>query len=600
MDYPFGSPLIPANLRFAAPFLGPQARGTTTAGTQPIGDRAFTDGGNYLSTQQVDFFKLSGGFRGHLGLGDWRYDAYVSNTWVDAISTTDNIILDRVTNSFDVVQNANGTFSCRIGGACIAAPALTPAVIGGTVPQDWLNYIHGTTVGHTKFRELVANLTVDGTLFRMPEGFGGGSVRAAIGAEYRHDSLNDQPDPQVVQGNLLNFSTSTPTVGSDAVKEVYGELEIPLLRDLPFARDLTISGSARYTDYRSYGSNTTYRVNALYTPVQWLSFRGGYGTSFRAPAIFEQYLGASSGFLSQANDPCNNYDAPGVNPNRAANCRSEGLPPAFNATSSIAVFQQGGAATGLGAETSRNYTFGGILQPRFGRFGDLSLSVDYFHTKVSNGVALLGTGSILSTCYDDPLFRNGGRLCSLVTRGAAAPFQLTVTTGYVNVATDFVAGVDFNLRYVVNIGPGRFRANAAVTRFSDRYTQTLPTDAITHVVGTLEQPRWSGTFEAAYEMYGFTFRYGVDWIQHTDSTALVGLDPATSTFIFNVPDYYLHNASIQYRVRDFTITMGVRNLFNKQPPFISSGAYNRIGNADLYNGFDYVGRQLFVSGSFHF
>jgi outer membrane receptor protein involved in Fe transport len=606
MDYPFGSPLIPANLRFAAPFLGPQGRGTSTAGTQSVGDRAFTNGRNYLSTQQVDFFKLSGGLRGRRGLGDWRYDVYASNSWVDAVNTVDNIILDRAVASFDVVQNANGTFSCRIGGACIPAPALTPAVIGGTVPQDWLNYIHGTTVGHTSFRELVANVTVDGTLFRMPEGFGGGSVRAAIGAEYRHDSLNDQPDPQVVQGNLLNFSTSTPTVGKDAVKEVYGEIEIPLLRDLPFARDLTISASARYTDYRSYGSNTTYRVNALYTPVQWLSFRGGYGTSFRAPAIFEQRLGASSGFQSQNNDPCNNYDAPGVNPARAANCRSEGLPAGFSATSSIAVLQQGGAATGLSAETSRNYTFGGILQPRFGRFGDLSLSVDYFHTKVSNGVSLLNFGQILATCYDDPLFRNGGALCSLSTRGAASPFPLTVTTGYVNVATDFVAGVDFNLRYAVQVGPGRLRLNGAVTRFSDRYTQTLPTDAILHVVGTLglgvtgATPRWSGTFDAAYEVHGFTFRYGVDWIQHLDSTTGLGLDPATSTFIFRTPDYYLHNASIQYRASDFTLTMGVRNLFDKQPPFISSGAYNRIGDAPLYSGFDYIGRQFFVSGSFHF
>ena len=50
----------------------------------------------------------------------------------------------------------------------------------------------------------------------------------------------------------------------------------------------------------------TYKVGGLYSPTNWLSLRGSYGTSYRAPALYEQFLGATSGFLANTTDPCNN------------------------------------------------------------------------------------------------------------------------------------------------------------------------------------------------------------------------------------------------------------------------------------------------------
>ena len=65
-----------------------------------------------------------------------------------------------------------------------------------------------------------------------------------------------------------------------------------------------------------------------------------------------------------------------------------------------------------------------------------------------------------------------------------------------------------------------------------------------------------------------------------------------------MPNYYLHNASIQYVDEDaqWSATFGVRNMFDQDPPqTMSSGAYNLVGNAPLYSGYDYVGRQLFLN-----
>ncbi|KAK0329611.1 hypothetical protein LTR94_036093, partial [Friedmanniomyces endolithicus] len=94
-----------------------------------------------------------------------------------------------------------------------------------------------------------------------------------------------------------------------------------------------------------------------------LTLRGTYGTSYRAPALFEQFVGATTGFLSNTNDRCNEYGRPNVNPNRVANCAAEGLAPDHYNLSSVRVVTLGGAEAGLEAETSTNMTVGAVLQP---------------------------------------------------------------------------------------------------------------------------------------------------------------------------------------------------------------------------------------------
>jgi outer membrane receptor protein involved in Fe transport len=82
------------------------------------------------------------------------------------------------------------------------------------------------------------------------------------------------------------------------------------------------------------------------------------------------------------------------------------------------------------------------------------------------------------------------------------------------------------------------------------------------------------------------------------SYELFGLNPATTTCIQDVPDYYLHKASVQYQTEGWAATLGVKNMFDEEPPKISAVCgYNRVGNSPLYSGYDYVGRQLFLNVS---
>ena len=594
LDYAIGSPLIPASLaasRFSNTPVAPQV---TPPGVG-VGVRAFIGFGNDTSSQSVDFWRFGGGIKGDTGMGDWRYDLYAGYSMSDATYTFQSFLTSRLAQSLDVVASGTGFACVNPANGCVAAPALTPAVIGGQLPRNWVDFVFVPVTGSTKYKEFVANAQFDGSLFELPYG----SVKAAIGFEYRKARINDTPAADSQSGNLFNLTSSAITRGSDVVKEVFGEIEIPLLKNLAGAKNLTLNASARYTDYRSYGSDTTYKIGGIWTPVDAVSFRATYGTSFRAPALFEQFLGATTGFLSAQVDPCANLNA-ASNATRVTNCAADGIGLGFNATQGVTVFSLGGAASGLSAETSTNFTTGVIFQPDFGQeFGSLSFAMDYYNIAIKNGVSQIGGTNLLQLCYDDVFFRaaNSQGYCALVTRSAATGRPLTVNNSYINIGRFNVEGMDLNLRYAREVGPGKLRINSQLTRYFKQSQQIDPRFTATDFNGTLNSPRWTGVVDFTYTWRKLTARYGFDWIDDTESYTINRIDPATSTEILAVPDYFTHYASLRYKTEKFEITAGVQNLFDKEPPQISFGRNNRIGNAPLYSGYDYVGRTLFVSVS---
>ena len=612
IDYLRGSPLLPADLRNGA-FLNPN----NVSSGQIIAARAFVGFGLTDAKQSVDYVRMGAGVRGDFFFPEWRYDAYMGKSWNDGRYEIESFLIDRMANSMNVVDNGDGTFSCATVASnanCVPGPALSAAVIGGQLPQAWRDYITENTVGMTKFRESTLAFNIDGPIFTLP----GGKAQLALGGEYRRQSINDQPDANSLNGNLLGLTSATPTVGKDNVKEVYGEIFLPILSDTPFFYRLNLTGSARYTDYASYGSDTTYKIAGEWEPVRGLGFRGSYGTSYRAPALAEQFLGATSGFLGSNVDPCSELPAAAdQSPTEqiiARNCASIGLPADFRQTSGVAVFRVGGAAAGLKAETSKNWTVGAVVRPVLPEsVGSLSLSLDYFDIKVSNGVADLSGTTILNRCYEDVNFNANEGFCRFVKRDVNN--ALSVTSSYVNLSEDIVKGYDFNARYARDMFGGNLVLNAAVTHYTEQSSRLFPEEYLTDRNGTLTDPNWTGAFDATYRYDNVTLRYGVDWIDGdhhrtyeyfafdnlTGQTSPADVQDYRNTYFFEADDYFLHSASVQLNVKDtYQFTFGVQNLFNTKPPRITAAGYTTIGNAPLYSGYDYRGRTFFANVSFKF
>jgi len=284
---------------------------------------------------------------------------------------------------------------------------------------------------------------------------------------------------------------------------------------------------------------------------------------------------------------------------KAANCASEGLPAGFTATSGVRVLNSGGAAAGLKAETSKNVTFGLVLQPSLGTgMGSLSVAFDYFDIKVTNGVARAGATNILTRCYEDPQFRAGGGFCRLIDARDPSSNALTVNDSFVNLATDVVRGLDYTLRYTNEVGIGKLRVNLNVTQFRSQANKLFSDDPVDEFNGTIGNPKRSGTLDLRYEIKNWRLYYGLDWVGKMDSYAYLEEDPATSTYKLNTPNYLTHTLALGYKGDKWEATLGVRNFTDVKPPQISAQAgYNRVGNAPLYSGYDYSGRTVYLNAS---
>ncbi|NBC35214.1 TonB-dependent receptor [Novosphingobium sp. FSY-8] len=592
IDYPKGSPLIPTNLAFSTFY---SAAGTSAINpTSGTGVRAFTGFGLTSNRQQVEYFRADGGIKGQTGVGDWRYDAYFGYSRSSGKYWSQQFLIDRLAQSLYVVSNGSGGYNCvNTANGCVAAPALTSGVLMGQVPQNWLNFVMADVYGTTTYDYYTNSLTLDGTLIQAPFG----PVKSAIGVDYSWMKINDTPSSESINSNLWNYSTSAITRGSDRLFSAFAEVEIPLIRNKPFFEDLTLNASARMSDYRSYGSGWTYKLNGTYSPVKWLSLRTTYGTSFRAPSLKEQFQGAIAGFVSATNDPCNNYEALMVsNPTRYQNCLSQGLPAGFNQTSSIRVNTLGGQAAGLKAETSSNFTAGIVLQPELpSSVGSLKLSVDYYSIKISNAVDKAGYSYILRNCYDDQNFGTAqATYCRLVSRNSTNN-QLTVNDSYINLSNQWVKGFDIQMTYKRDFGAVGLTLEAQASRYTSQKFQLFEDQAPTEYNGTLQYPKWTGELNATLKYKKFSFFYGVSYVQGQSSYEYLEEDPATSIYNFATPDYFLHKASISVKLDKYKLTVGVDNIFDTYPPSISAGYYSRIGNSQLYSAYDYFGRRLYAN-----
>jgi hypothetical protein len=277
------------------------------------------------------------------------------------------------------------------------------------------------------------------------------------------------------------------------------------------------------------------------------------------------------------------------------------LPAGFTATSGVTVLGVGGRDAGLKAETSKNNSWGIILQPPMpSGWGDLSIALDRFDIQVDNGVSQVGGGALLTLCYDDPQFRTGGGFCRLVSARAPGSNALTVSNGFVNLSTDIVRGYDLSARYATEVGIGRLRVNLTATKFQQQANKLFADDPLDDFNGILTAPEWSGVLDLNYTVKSWNLYYGIDYVGKTSSYEYVGANPATTTVKRDTPSYFQHTMSVTYRdtASKWSATFGVRNLLDVEPPVVSSGSgVSRVGKSPLFSSYDYLGRRFFVNVS---
>lgn len=544
---------------------------------------------------EVDRTNTFFGLKGDIS-ENWSYDAYVGHSYSDGSYEGENWLQGQVDASLDAEFDGNGQLVCSAASLaaypdCVAGNLFTEdALLRGILPQDYLDFISKRTIGNTKYESYQFSGFATGPLFTLPAG----DVQGVIGYEVRREEIEDVPDPEARNDNIWGSSASDVTAGSDVVREAFVELEIPILEGLPLAEELTFNGSWRATDYNSYGSDDTYRVALSYQVIPSVRFRATKGTSFRAPDLFEQFLGNQTGFLpALGRDVCidygTNYD-PGTTIYQ--NCAAQGLDPDFGTQGAPSIRTVTGGNPTLAAETSDSETFGVVLQPEW---MGASIAVSWFDIELQNTVASPSVAFVVFDCYNSANFSSA--FCSRLAPRDADGFLTDVDASLLNVGLQGTKGYDVDILYEHEFSTFDLTVDLTAT-YIDEQTQELLGEQSDYE-GKWGFPHWSADVDVRADWRDWTFFYNLAYIGDNE-------EPPVTNRICRADSVIYHTVSTRYRGASWEIIGTVRNLSDKQPPIVSDGCgsetANRFFNTIPGGGYDLIGRSyvLQVAKGFDF
>ncbi len=581
-------------------------------GAQWLSPLSITDHADQSVT--VDYMRFVAGLTGETEsfLPGWNWDVSVQYSKSDGEYVTDQVLADALVEPYFRTGSCVGQTTAISNRPCVDIQWLDPNFLAGEIPQSVKDYLFDVDVGNTEYTQWSIDGSITGDMFDVPAG----SVAGAFGFQYREDELLDKPGPIVLAENAWQAEQAGITSGKDTTIAVFGEVDIPLLRDAPLVQFLDLNVSARYTDVDSFGDDTTYKVGFNWGINDQLRARTSFGTSFRTPALYELYLANQTSSISARNaDPCinwaNNLALGNISQRTADNCAADGIPSDHVATVGPSILTGGGFGV-LTAETSEAFTVGLIWQPTF---AEVSLSLDYFDILVEDEVEKVGGQRIVAGCYESPFFPNEP-LCDQFDRSSATaplPFAiLEIRDSFINVAKQQVRGLDLSAQWMHEL-PGTWGALTLDTQWTVNFEDTVAlfNETEEDLSGEAGHPETVGNVYLTLDRNEWSFFYGLNYIGETDNSAAFGRSTVTNSLGNQVNIDLIGDATVYHSLSasyhfdsGLTARVGVANLLDEEPPRLTSlGTGNEVdvlGKAAFYSQYDWLGRRYFVNVTMNF
>ncbi|NDV62135.1 TonB-dependent receptor [Puniceicoccales bacterium CK1056] len=491
------------------------------------------DAGNRVNDIQGDTPRIVAGLSGDLPIETWTFDSAVLFTESEITNTNPGAVFDRQ------LQDAlNGV---TIDGELYYANPF------GRNETAVLDYIRGTNPVVDSFELWSYDFKGQGDLVDLGDM---GIVKAAFGLEYRYEELASVRTIANESGQITSGSEGSSVFGDRDIKSLYGELSIPVfeLAEVQLA--------ARYEDYSDFGDTTKPKIGAKLTPIDGLLLRVAYGESFRAPDLPFLYSSGSVSFTSQfLNDPLRPQDSP------------------------TQIKTIGGGNAGLQPEETDSYYAGVVLD--MGKFIDvldgLSLEVDYWRFKQTDVISRLSATQIVAGS-GDPFWD------AFITRLPPDPGETvgviqSVSTQWQNLEAQDTDGFDIAVQYVLNTDDmGEFRFKVEAT-YVNSFEYTDSNGDTFEFAGTWTQPEWRTNATIAWRRGDWAASLFIDYVGEYD-----GLYGDV------VKSYWRFNPQVSFSgLYDTSVTVGVRNVFNEEPPVdIADTTTRAIGVHNIEPTFLYV------------
>ncbi len=528
------------------------------------------EGGPRQFYQDVDTWYFGTGLEGTWEIGDNAY------FWDVNYARSSNEADQTNLGSYNIrrIHTALGPLAgCQADPACVpldifSGPgAITPAMLAYIQP-----IIRDTSSNDLQL--LSANLS--GDLFNLPAG----AVAFATGVEHRRLSGAYTPDGLTVAGEY-NGVPSLPTSGEYDVDEYYAEFSVPIYAAGDSKLDLSLA--ARYSDYSTFGGETTGKAGFRWQFSDSFLLRGTYAQGFRAPSIGELF-GSASRFDAQIDDPCL-IGLDGSPPTAPAEvCRALGVPAgAEQANSQISV--QTGGNPNLDPEEADSYTFGAVFSPAFASGTAWSERLDfeftYYSHEIDGAVQAVDAQTQLNLCtatLNSPF-------CNGITR-ASNGFIGSFANGLQNFGAIETDGYDFDTFWTLpQTDWGTFKVSWQNTWVNDYKAVdglgTAQPQGVGIEVNNSGIPEWTSNLgvDWAYGDFfaGWTLRHISDLTEQCGdavdfdvcSNQAAGTNRLGST---TYQDLQLGWKAPWFEGTQFTF--GVNNVFAKDPPISLSASLN--------------------------
>ncbi|MCH9691941.1 MAG: TonB-dependent receptor [Gammaproteobacteria bacterium] len=512
-------------------------------------------GGGRASEQTTDTYRIAGGLRGDFSNG-WNWETFASYGKNEGENST-----------------ANSYNRSRLQ-AILAGETEVNPVIRGALTPEFLEQFRYTDREDNVYEliNLAANLSgdIDAITFQ------GGALGFAAGVEFRDESGKFNPSEETQSGS--SFGNQQDATGGDySVTEFFTEFKLPLVEELPLIKELTVDAALRYSDFSTFGGQSTGKLGLVYAPIESLRFRASVSNSFRAPGIYELYRGNSQSFEFLV-DPCDtsekNKDGQG------AFCNI--VPPGFTQDSDQVPTNIGGNSE-LTPEEATTITGGLVWTPSF--TDDLSITVDYFNIEIEDAI----TSQDLQTVLNDCNRRGIAGACTSITRIDGG--EISRLEGALrNLGRIDTSGIDFDITQNLNFNAGRLALRMQATHLLEYEEFDKKTGQTTDLLGKVTEgigvyTKWRGL--ASVTWYSDNWDAGIDF-EHTGSGETFTEEPTS------VSSRTYLNLKAGWNINDaLRLSAGVDNLSDQEPQDLT-------GNGAFASSYDFRGRYAWAGVSYQF
>lgn len=467
---------------------------------------------------------------------------------------------ERFENAISAVRNSDGQIVCADRSAAGCAP-INPFG-NGNVSEAAREYIS------TRFRHDYDNrqqnflATLGGTLWELPAG----EIPFSVGYEYRVEKAAFSPNDAAAAG----VGRDQPVLGIAGryhTHEVSGELDIPLLEGLRFAREVDLNTAVRLVDNSLAGNEFVWNAGLNWQFNDQLKFRATRGRSFRTPSLTELFLPERSQSMAASHDPCDqrNIDA-GLSPDvRRANCQAmfdergmDGRGFVSNAQNvSIRGVLSGNSE--LESEVAHSLSAGFVWQPSFA--DGLSFMVDHIDIRIDNAIETFTLQDSLQVCYDSS--EQPADICSLFVRDDEGQI-VDARSSFINAGYKRYKAQNIGVHYDSPLAAGHLSIALDTTHVALNEQSVTGMD-LTRIDDTARLPAWRSNLNMSYRLDSLEFGYFIDFLPRTRVSRT---DSPETTPHYRIASNTVHGLSVRYDLSNLlSLRAGVHNLFDRQPSY---------------------------------